>query len=72
MNNRDSLNLLWSILDLFVRIITMLVVVVILSRYLQDPLLTFFILLFIIWAFRPFILDFKNFLSLKNKKGIKR
>ena len=51
---------IWLILDLFVRIITMLAIVVILAKYMQGIKLTIFIILFILWAFRPIYLAFKE------------
>jgi hypothetical protein len=51
---------LWLVLDLFVRIMTMLAIVVILAKYMQGVKLTIFIVLFILWAFRPIYLAFKE------------
>ena len=51
---------LWLVLDLFVRIMTMLAIVVILAKYMQGIKLTIFIVLFILWAFRPLYLVFKE------------
>jgi len=60
---------IWLILDLFVNIITMLAVVTILSNYFQGIKLVLFIGLFLLWAFRPFYLAWKNFKLPPKKKG---
>lgn len=65
---------LWLVLDLFVRIITMLAVVTILSKSLHGAVLTLMIILFILWAFRPMWLAWKNFqkdIKKKPKRKIK-
>ena len=71
MTQKNSFDI-WLVLDLFVNIITMLAVVIILSKYFQGLQLTFFIVLFIVWAFRPIILAFKDFFSSKKQKGEKK
>jgi len=62
---------IWLILDLFVNIITMLAVVTILANYFQGIKLLFFIVLFMLWAFRPVYLAWKNFKLPPKKKGKK-
>ncbi len=62
---------LWLILDLFVRIMTMIAVVIILAKSFQGIILSLFVILFISWAFRPVYLAFKNF-KLPKKKSKKK
>lgn len=57
---------IWLILDLFVNILTMLAVVTILAKSFSGIWLTFMIILFILWAFRPIYLALKD--SLKDFK----
>lgn len=57
---------LWLVLDLFVRIMTMLAIAVVLANYMQGIKLTVFIALFILWAFRPIYLAFKELLKNEN------
>lgn len=67
---KDKFNV-WLIIDIFVRIMTMLAVVIILAKRNSGVFLTFLILIFIAWAFRPLYLAFQNFKKELPKKKIK-
>ncbi len=68
----EKLNL-WLFLDLFVRIITLTVIAKILAKTMHGIILTIFIGLFILWAFRPFCLTLiKKFELQKFFKRIKK
>jgi len=52
---------IWLILDLTVNIFAVLALVPIITGYYKGPMIqTFLIVLFIVWAFRPLILAFKE------------
>ncbi len=63
-----SSTFLWAIIDTFVNIITMIAVIILLSNRIQNWFLVFMILVFLIWAFRPMYLSFKEFLEKFPKK----
>ena len=54
---------IWAIIDVFVNILTLVVVVSILAKTMSGWALTFMIGVFIIWAFRPFGKLFKNLIG---------
>ena len=56
---------IWLILDLFVRVITMLAIIIILVKYLKGLILLVMIILFVLWAFRPIFLTLKNYYPIK-------
>jgi len=62
---------IWLILDLFVRVITMLAVVVILAKSLSGIILTILIILLILWAFRPVWLAWRNLKLLEKRTNSK-
>ncbi len=53
----------WLTIDIFVRILTMLTVVTLLSKSIKGFMLFFMILIFLLWVFRPLYLAFKEFLK---------
>lgn len=55
--NKLFLNSFWSIINTFVNIIVMIAVIIILSKTYQGFWLNILIIIFIIWAFRPIILE---------------
>lgn len=63
---------IWLILDLFVNVLTMLAVVTVLGNQFKGLILTVFIVLFIMWAFRPVWLAWKNFNLPPKKKREKK
>jgi len=63
---------LWLAIDIFVRIMTMLAVVVILAKTLQGWILTLMIFIFILWAFRPLYLAFQDFKKDLPKKKVNK
>ncbi len=53
---------LWSIIDTFVNILVMIAVVMLLAERINGLLLSFMVVIFILWAFRPMYLAFREFL----------
>ena len=60
---KERFTLLWEIIDLFVRIITAVAVLIIISNNMQGIILTILVIIFIIWAFRPFIIALKEYMA---------
>jgi hypothetical protein len=65
----NNWNFLWAIIDTFVNIFVLVAVTVLLAERLSSWFLVFMILVFILWAFRPMYLVFKDFLEKFPKKN---
>jgi len=63
---------LWLIIDVFVRIITMLAVVTLLAKTYSRAFMTFLVIVFMLWAFRPLYLSFREFKIEMQKKKVKQ
>jgi len=59
---------IWALVDTFVNILTMVAVAILLSEIINGKLLFFMILIFLLWAFRPMYLAFKEFIEKFPKK----
>lgn len=56
-------SLFWAIIDLFVNIITAIAVIVLVAQTIKGVTLFCLVIIFLVWAFRPFILVLRNYLS---------
>ena len=70
--NKLFLNPFWGIIDTFVNIIVMIAIIIILSKTYQGFWLNILIIIFIIWAFRPIILELIKLCEKEQRQRKKR
>lgn len=64
----NSWTFVWALIDTFVRILTLTAVAVIIAKTIKNLGLALIILVFVIWAFRPMYLAFKESIEKLPKK----